>query len=291
MKSKLDFASLSLHADLLAHAHLADCAVHTALPCPGSVHFTLKAYPLHGTQTPSPFPEALLVPGRRGKLPQSCVWTKTCWGDQGNRGAQTPVLSSTNHGDCWGPPAPQCCDSLGQSHLFPSVLPLICGSIEIGRKPWLFPLLVVATMFSAVSDSCGQWEGKVPCFALCLWELGGVSGAHGWHWACTCSESSTCNCASVQIILASEGGAKCSSLSRMCGSVPLWLSVSVGAAPGASNSFPIWLVYQQVQDGLFRNSHCTCRAVLWGSTGPEAWATEPGSHGAGDGVHDGGSLM
>lgn len=166
MKLKLDSALFSLCASLLARAHLAVCAVPAAVPCPGSVHFILKAHLLHGTQTFSPFPGASLTPGRKGKLPRSRVWTRTCWSDQGDRGARTPVLSSANHGDCWGPPAPQHCGPLGQSHLSPAVLPLICAPKEIGRKPWIFPLLAVLRMFDAVNGSCGRWGGKVPCFAL-----------------------------------------------------------------------------------------------------------------------------
>lgn len=115
VKLKLPAALLLLHDDLPAHAHLASCAVPAAILCPGSVCFLLKA--LHGTRTPSPFPRASLTPGRKGKLPRSCVWTKTCWGHQGDQGAQTPVLSSANHGDCWGLPAPQHWGPLGQSSL------------------------------------------------------------------------------------------------------------------------------------------------------------------------------
>lgn len=172
VKLKLDSALLFLWADLPAHAHLAVRAVPAAVPCPGSVQFLLKAHLLHGTQIPTPS----LVPGRDGKLPQTCVWTKTCWGDQG---AWTPVLSSANHGDCCCPLVPQHCCPLGQSHLSPSVLPLIRGPKETGREPWIFPLLAVIRMLDAVKGSRGQWEGNaLPCIYSSLMEcLGLLVGA------------------------------------------------------------------------------------------------------------------
>lgn len=128
-------------------------------------------------------------------------------------------------------------------------------------------------------------EMSLALLCLHLWELGGVSGAIGWCWVCTCGESSMCNCTSVWIILASEGGAKCSffwvthvaMLTALaiceCG-CSSWHEQSqfssMACAPASS------------RQAFLQLSHCTCWAMLWGSTSREAGAREPGSHGARD---------
>ena len=136
-------------------------------------------------------------------------------------------------------------------------------------------------------------NGRETSFAwLCLhlWELGGVSGALGWCWVCTCSESSTCNCSSVQVILASEGGAKCSSESHV------WLCAVLAICKCGCSSWHEQSQFSSTacapassRQAFLRCFHRTCWAVLQGNTGLGAGAGQPGSHGARDDLRNGGS--
>lgn len=200
----------ALHS--LCAAHLAMHAVPAAIHCLGTIHLVPKAGLLNGAQTPLP---SSLTPGRKGKLPRGCVWTKMCRGDQGDRAARTPVLSSASHGDHWGPPAPQHCSPLGQNNFSWSVLPSVCGPKEIDRKSWNLPMLVVVRMFNSTNGSCGQREGKVlhfVCTCGSLVESLGLSVGTGFAPAASPATLTE----SVWIILASEGGTKCSSESHVC---------------------------------------------------------------------------